>query len=97
VLTSCRLVGSVPVPVRQLESEPDQMLNITLAKRRRTELGLTLAQVGELVGVGRDVIHNWESGKREPRNTESLRRYARALQVEAGELVAEPENEAVSG
>lgn len=69
------------------------MLNITLAKRRRTELGLTLAQVGELVGVGRDVVHRWESGSREPRNAESLRKYAKALQVEPGELVAEPEPE----
>lgn len=69
------------------------MLNVTLAKRRRLELGLTLAQVGERVGVGRDVIHNWESGKREPRNMESLRRYARALDLTLDELGAEPEPE----
>lgn len=75
------------------------MLNVTLAKRRRKELGLTLAQVGELVGVGRDVIHTWETGKREPRNVESLRRYARALGVDLNELGAEPEpeREAVNG
>jgi transcriptional regulator with XRE-family HTH domain len=73
------------------------VLNTPLAKRRRQELGLSLAQVGVLVGVGRDVIHTWETGKREPRNTESLRRYARALQVDPGQLVAEPESEGVAG
>jgi len=72
-------------------------MNITLAKRRRRELGLTFAQVGELVGVGRDVVQRWEAGSREPRNAESLRRYAAALQCEPGELVAEPEPEAVGG
>jgi transcriptional regulator with XRE-family HTH domain len=72
------------------------MLNVTLAKRRRQELGLTLAQVGELCGVGRDVIQRWETGQREPRNAQSLRIYARALQVEPGELVAEPEAEAAT-
>ena len=69
------------------------MLNVTLARRRRKELGLTMAQVAALCGVGKDVISRWEGGSREPRNTDSLRRYARALQVEPGELVAEPEPE----
>jgi len=69
------------------------VLNLPLARRRRKELGLTLAEVGQLVGVGRDVIQRWETGSREPRNLESLRRYARALQVEIGELAAAPEPE----
>jgi transcriptional regulator with XRE-family HTH domain len=69
------------------------MLNTTLAKRRRAELGLTLSQVGQLVGVDRDVIHRWEQGTREPRNAKTLRLYAKALQVDPGELVAEPEPE----
>jgi transcriptional regulator with XRE-family HTH domain len=72
------------------------VLNTTLAKRRRVELGLTLRQVGELCGVGKEVVQRWETGSREPRNAESLRRYAAALQVEPGELVAEPEPEAVA-
>jgi transcriptional regulator with XRE-family HTH domain len=69
------------------------VLNVTLAKRRRRELGLTLAQVGELCGVGKEVIQRWETGTREPRNAESLRRYAAALDVAPGDLVAEPEPE----
>ena len=69
------------------------MLNVTLAKRRRKELGLTMAQVGQLCGVGTDVISRWESGEREPRNLDSLRRYARALQVDLNELGAAPDPE----
>jgi transcriptional regulator with XRE-family HTH domain len=77
------------------------MLNITLAKRRRRELGLTLREVGVLVGqevgepggIGRDVIQRWEAGEREPRNTEWLRAYAKALQVSREELTAAPESE----
>jgi transcriptional regulator with XRE-family HTH domain len=73
------------------------VLNHPLAKRRRQELGKTLRQVGLEVGVGEDVISRWERGEREPRNAETLRAYARALDLEPGRLVAEPENEAVGG
>ena len=71
------------------------MLNHTLAKRRRVELGLTMTEVGQLCGVGKDIISRWEAGLREPRTLDSLRRYARALQVEIGDLAAEPEPEEV--
>jgi repressor LexA len=69
------------------------VLNHPLAKRRRAELGLSLRQVGEMVGVGKEVIMRWERGDTEPRNAASLRRYAAALQVDPGDLVAEPEPE----
>jgi len=83
------------MPARQPEEVSRDVLNLTLARRRRKELGLTLAEVGQIVGVGRDVIQRWETGSREPRNLESLRRYARALQVDLNELGAEPEPEEV--
>lgn len=70
------------------------MLNTTVAQRRRKDLGLTLAQVGDLVGVDKSVIKRWEDGDREPQTLDALRRYARALQVDAGELVAVPEGAA---
>jgi len=78
-----------------LKGCPD-VLNVTLARRRRKELGLTQGQVAQLVGVTLDTICRWEAGNREPRSTVSLRRYAAALQVEPGELVAEPEPEGVA-
>jgi transcriptional regulator with XRE-family HTH domain len=70
------------------------VLNTTLARRRRKELGLTMAQVAQMCGVGIDVISRWEGGQREPRSLDLLRRYARALEVDLGELTAEPEPEA---
>lgn len=69
------------------------MLNVTLAKRRRKELSLTMAQVGEACGVGIDVISRWEAGLREPRNSDSLRAWARALQLDPGDLLTESEPE----
>jgi repressor LexA len=72
------------------------VLNHPLAKRRRAELGLSLRQVGELVGVGKDVIVKWERGVTEPRDMASLRKYAEVLQVDLGELAAEPESEPVN-
>jgi transcriptional regulator with XRE-family HTH domain len=76
---------------RQLVRESPDVLNLTLIKRRRLELGLTMAQVGQLCGVGTDVVSRWEAGLREPRNSDSLQRWARALQLEAGDLYIEDE------
>jgi 5-methylcytosine-specific restriction enzyme A len=92
-------VGAAKRMLAGLDLESDESpsrpsgLNHTLAKRRRLELGLTMAQVGQLCGVGIDVVSRWEAGLREPRNLESLRRYARALQVEVGALASEPDSE----
>jgi transcriptional regulator with XRE-family HTH domain len=72
------------------------MLNTNLAKRRRLELGLTQAQLGERVGVGITKAHiqSWEVGRYEPRSIDTLRRYARALEVNLDELVvADPDGE----
>ena len=79
-------------------SVPD-MLNTTLASRRRAELGLTLEQVAARVstrgggGTTRQSIHDWETGRREPVNTAKLRAYAAALELPVADLVAEPEPE----
>ena len=72
------------------------MLNTDLAKRRRLELGLTLAQVGERVGVGitKSHVQSWEVGRYEPRSIDTLRRYAKALEVDLNDLVtADPDGE----
>lgn len=85
------------------------MLNHPLAKRQRQQIGKTLRQVGLevsktlqeehgwTVSIGEDVISRWERGEREPRNSETLRAYAHALELEPGRLVAKPEAEAVNG
>jgi transcriptional regulator with XRE-family HTH domain len=69
------------------------MLNTTLARQRRQHLGLTLAQLGDQVGVTRQVVQRWETGVAEPRSIDTLRRYAKALGVEVSDLVAEPDPE----
>jgi transcriptional regulator with XRE-family HTH domain len=69
--------------------ESEKVLNVTRARQRRKELGLTMAQVADLCGVGTGVVSRWEAGKREPRNSDSLRAWARALQLEPAELVNE--------
>jgi DNA-binding XRE family transcriptional regulator len=73
------------------------MLNTTLVKQRRAELGLTLEQVGARVGVPRQTIQAWESGARRPANLPTLRAYARALGLSVADLVADdPEQEAAA-
>jgi transcriptional regulator with XRE-family HTH domain len=71
------------------------VLNTTLARRRRKELGLTMTQVAELCEVSVAAISRLEGGQRDP-SIGLLRRYARALQVDPGELVTEPEPEEVA-
>jgi transcriptional regulator with XRE-family HTH domain len=73
-------VGSVPT-----------MLNTTLARRRRTELGLTLEQVGAQVGVSKQRIFGWETGQYEPGSAAKLRAYAAVLGVTVDALTADPE------
>lgn len=70
------------------------MLNVALARRRREELGLTQEQLAEQLGIGQGALSNWEAGKREPRSS-FLRAWARALQLEPGELLSEPETDQV--
>ena len=76
--------------------ESSTVLNVSLAKRRRQELGLKMWQVAEMCGVGVGVISRWEAGKREPRNSDSLKRWALALQLDAADLVGDPEPEEAS-
>lgn len=66
------------------------MLNVTLARRRRQELGLTQAQLAERLGIWQGSLANWELGKREPRSTE-LRAWAWELGITVDELLREPE------
>ncbi len=70
-------------------------MNVTLARKRRGWLELTQAEVGRRVGVSRYVIGTWETGRREPSASE-LVAWARALELDPAELLAEPEEAAVS-
>lgn len=54
---------------------------------RRKVLGLTQAQVAELVGISRQQYHAWENRLYRPANTEHIERLAEVLKVKYEEAV----------
>jgi transcriptional regulator with XRE-family HTH domain len=66
------------------------LLNTARAVQRREEMGLSLAELGGLVGVDASTVYRWEAGEREPRS-EKLRDWARVLGIEVAELYADPD------
>lgn len=50
-------------------------------KGRRIELGLTLEQVGELVGVEKSTVRKWENGLIESIRRDKISKLAKSLQV----------------
>lgn len=49
--------------------------------QRREELGLTLEQVGEIVGVGKSTVRKWEKGDIKNMRRDKIPLLAKALQV----------------
>jgi len=66
------------------------LLNVALARQRRKEMGLSLAELGGLVGVDASTLYRWESGEFEPRSIDKLRDWARVIDVPVADLLAEP-------
>ena len=56
-------------------------------KQRRLELGLTLEDVGKVVGVSKTTIQRWESGVIENQRRDKLELLAKALHISPGELL----------
>jgi transcriptional regulator with XRE-family HTH domain len=69
---------------------PVHLLNLPLARRRRKEMGLSLAELGGLVGVDASTLHRWETGEFEPRSIDKVREWAQVLGVEFSELATPP-------
>ena len=63
------------------------MLNTALAQQRRKQMGLSLDELGGLVGVDGSTLYRWEAGEREPRTTDKLQEYARVLGVSVDDLL----------
>ena len=60
-------------------------------KTRRIELGLTLEEVGQAVGVGRSTVQRWESGLIKNMGRDKIAALAKVLQMSAVELVPAPD------
>lgn len=56
-------------------------------KNRRIELGLTLEDVGQAVGVGRSTVRKWETGMIKNMRGDKISALASVLQMPAVELV----------
>lgn len=60
-------------------------------KARRIELGLTLEEVAQAVGVGRSTVRKWETGMIRNMGRDKIAALARILQMNPVELVPMPE------
>lgn len=54
---------------------------------RRKELGLTLEEVGDAVGVGKSTVRKWENGMIKNMGRDKIAALARVLQISPVELV----------
>ena len=60
---------------------------------RRQQLGLTLEDVGQAVGVGRSTVQRWEKGMIRNMGRDKIAALARVLQMDPVEFVPGPESE----
>ena len=57
---------------------------------RRKELGLTLEEVGQAVGVGKSTVRKWENGMIKNMGRDKIAALARVLQMDPVEFVPGP-------
>ena len=56
-------------------------------RARRKELGLTLEEVGQIVGVSKTTIQRWESGEIKNQRRDKIVKVAQALQTTPAQLM----------
>lgn len=61
-------------------------------KDRRLELGLTLEEVGNIVGVGKSTVRKWETGAIENMKRDKIALLAKALKVSPSFIMGWDEN-----
>lgn len=66
------------------------MINL---KERRKELGLTMRQVADMVGVSEATISRYESGHILHMGEDKIKRYAKALQVPGSSFIDDEDDE----
>lgn len=60
-----------------------------LISERRKELGLTLEEIGNIVGVGKSTVKKWESGLISNMRRDKISLLAKALQISPTKLIGE--------
>lgn len=63
-----------------------------IVKTRREELGLTLEEVGQAVGVSKTTVQRWESGKIKNLRRDKIADLASALQISPDKLILPDSN-----
>ena len=58
-------------------------------KDRRLELGLTLEQVGDAVGVGKSTVRKWEQGRIKNMRRDKIEKLARILEMDPVDFIVE--------
>ena len=58
-----------------------------LIKNRRKELGITLEEIGDYVGVSKTTVQRWESGNISNMRRDRIKKLSEILQLEAEELI----------
>mgnify|MGYP002798526080 FL=1 len=59
----------------------------SVLKRKRKELGLTLAQVADMMGVSEATVQRWESGNIKSVRYDKINKLAQVLKVEPSEIM----------
>lgn len=63
-----------------------------IIRDRRAELGLTLEELGNEVGVGKSTIRKWEQGTIKQAKRDKIAKLAKALRIDVALLVADEDN-----
>lgn len=66
-------------------------------KQRREELGLTLEEVGNIVGVGKSTVRKWETGDIANMRRDKIAKLAVALRTSPAYLLGYDETEKTAG
>lgn len=64
-----------------------------LIRMRRKELGMTLEQVGDIVGVDKTTVRRWEVGGISNMRRDRIAKLAQALQIEPTDLIGEDDTQ----
>lgn len=81
-----------PAYIMGWTNEPEEVTLYTLnLKERRLELGLTMLEVANAVGVSEATISRYESGDIKNMRRDRIVKYARILNVEPAEFISETE------